>query len=187
VTFDPVPLYIICMRLGPSIPGVYVNPGFWTPKNRVLQGAAGLAQQVRKNRSLPRRLSAQKSPKGAAGLAQQVQRIRSLPRRLSAQKSPKGAAGLAQQARKNRSLPRRISVQKTPKGAAGLAQQKQKRQHQTVRAKTDYTRTKHSITKHTRPSTQRLRRHRQARAHNLIIQAFTHIQARAPHSTSAQP
>jgi hypothetical protein len=31
-----VPLYIICMRLGPSIPGVYVNPGFWTPKIRVL-------------------------------------------------------------------------------------------------------------------------------------------------------
>jgi hypothetical protein len=37
VTFDPVPLYIICLRLGPSIPGVYVNPGFWTPKIRVLQ------------------------------------------------------------------------------------------------------------------------------------------------------
>jgi hypothetical protein len=37
VTFDPVPLYIICVRLGPSIPGVYVNPGFWTPKIRVLQ------------------------------------------------------------------------------------------------------------------------------------------------------
>jgi hypothetical protein len=33
-----VPLYIICMRLGPSIPGVYVNPGFWTPKIRVLHG-----------------------------------------------------------------------------------------------------------------------------------------------------
>jgi hypothetical protein len=31
-----VPLYIICLRLGPSIPGVYVNPGFWTPKIRVL-------------------------------------------------------------------------------------------------------------------------------------------------------
>jgi hypothetical protein len=25
------------MRLGPSIPGVYVNPGFWIPKIRVLQ------------------------------------------------------------------------------------------------------------------------------------------------------
>jgi hypothetical protein len=25
VTFDPVPLYIICVRLGPSIPGVYVR------------------------------------------------------------------------------------------------------------------------------------------------------------------
>jgi hypothetical protein len=24
------------LRLGPSIPGVYVNPGFWTPKIRVL-------------------------------------------------------------------------------------------------------------------------------------------------------
>jgi hypothetical protein len=34
-----VPLYIICVRLGPSIPGVYVNPGFWTPKIRVLQRA----------------------------------------------------------------------------------------------------------------------------------------------------
>jgi hypothetical protein len=32
-------------------------------------------------------------------------------------------------------------VQKPPKGVAGLAQQKQKRQHQTVRAKTDYMRT----------------------------------------------
>jgi hypothetical protein len=42
VTFDPVPLYIICVRLGPSIPGVYVNPGFWTPKIRVLHGAFGL-------------------------------------------------------------------------------------------------------------------------------------------------
>jgi hypothetical protein len=35
-----VPLYIICMRLGPSIPGVYVNPGFWTPKIRVLHARA---------------------------------------------------------------------------------------------------------------------------------------------------
>jgi hypothetical protein len=40
VTFDPVPLYIICVRLGPSIPGVYVNPGFWTPKIRVLHRAS---------------------------------------------------------------------------------------------------------------------------------------------------
>jgi hypothetical protein len=105
------------------------------------KGAAGLAQQVRKNRSLPRRLSAQKSPKGAAGLAQQVRKNRSLPRRLSVQKSPKGAAGLAQQVRKNRSLPQRLSVQKTPKGATGLAKQKEKRQHQTIRAKTNYNRT----------------------------------------------
>jgi hypothetical protein len=35
-----VPLYIICLRLGPSIPGVYVNPGFWTPKIRVLQSVS---------------------------------------------------------------------------------------------------------------------------------------------------
>jgi hypothetical protein len=70
--------------------------------------------------------SVQKSPKGAAGLAQQVRKNRSLPRRLYVQKSPKGAAGLAQQVRKNRSLPRRLSVQKSPKGAAGLAQQVRK-------------------------------------------------------------
>jgi hypothetical protein len=133
------------------------------------KGAAGLAQQVRKNQSLSRRLSAQKSPKGAAGLAQQVRKNQSLPRRLSAQKSPKGAAGLAQQVRKNRSLPRRLSAQKTPKGATGLAQQRQKRQHQTVRDKTNYNH--NSTTRQTRQSTQRLRT--QARAHNFIIQAST--------------
>jgi hypothetical protein len=44
VTFDPVPLYIICMRLGPSIPGVYVNPGFWIPKIRVLQFSSQVSQ-----------------------------------------------------------------------------------------------------------------------------------------------
>jgi hypothetical protein len=49
VTFDPVPLYIICMRLGPSIPGVYVNPGFWTPKIRVLQkGAPRRMEEIHK-------------------------------------------------------------------------------------------------------------------------------------------
>ena len=37
MTFVSVPLFIICVRLGPSIPGVYVNPGFWIPKIRVLQ------------------------------------------------------------------------------------------------------------------------------------------------------
>jgi hypothetical protein len=31
VTFDPVPLYIICMRLGPSIPGVYVRARVLVP------------------------------------------------------------------------------------------------------------------------------------------------------------
>jgi hypothetical protein len=32
VTFDPVPWFIICVRLGPSTPGEYFVPGFWTPK-----------------------------------------------------------------------------------------------------------------------------------------------------------
>jgi hypothetical protein len=31
VTFDPVPLYIICVRLGPSIPGVYVRARVLVP------------------------------------------------------------------------------------------------------------------------------------------------------------
>jgi hypothetical protein len=35
VTFDPVPWFIICVRLGPSIPGIYFAPGFWTLKTRV--------------------------------------------------------------------------------------------------------------------------------------------------------
>jgi hypothetical protein len=35
VTFVFVPLFIICVRLGPSITGVYFAPGFWTPKTRV--------------------------------------------------------------------------------------------------------------------------------------------------------
>jgi hypothetical protein len=33
VTFDHVPLCIICVRLGPSTPGVYVRPGSWCPRN----------------------------------------------------------------------------------------------------------------------------------------------------------
>jgi hypothetical protein len=33
VTFDPVPLYIICVRLGPSIPGVYVRARVLVPRN----------------------------------------------------------------------------------------------------------------------------------------------------------
>jgi hypothetical protein len=37
VTFVSVPLFIICVRLGPSTPGVYFTPGFWTPKTRVWQ------------------------------------------------------------------------------------------------------------------------------------------------------
>jgi hypothetical protein len=31
VTFDPVPLYIICVRLGPSTPGVYVRARILDP------------------------------------------------------------------------------------------------------------------------------------------------------------
>jgi hypothetical protein len=31
VTFDPVPLYIICVRLGPSISGVYVRARVLVP------------------------------------------------------------------------------------------------------------------------------------------------------------
>jgi hypothetical protein len=35
VTFDPVPLYIICVRLGPSTPGDYVRARVLDPKIRV--------------------------------------------------------------------------------------------------------------------------------------------------------
>jgi hypothetical protein len=35
VTFVSVPLFIICVRLGPSTPGVYSAPQFWTPKTWV--------------------------------------------------------------------------------------------------------------------------------------------------------
>jgi hypothetical protein len=35
VTFISVPLFIICVRLGPSTPGDYFAPRFWTPKTRV--------------------------------------------------------------------------------------------------------------------------------------------------------
>jgi hypothetical protein len=37
VTFVSVPLFIICVRLGPSTPGDYFALGFWTPKTRVWQ------------------------------------------------------------------------------------------------------------------------------------------------------
>jgi hypothetical protein len=33
VTFVSVPLFIICVRLGPSTPGVYFVPGSWCPRN----------------------------------------------------------------------------------------------------------------------------------------------------------
>ena len=35
VTFVSVPLFIICVRLGPSTLGVYFAHRFWTPKTRV--------------------------------------------------------------------------------------------------------------------------------------------------------
>jgi hypothetical protein len=34
-TFVSIPLFIICVRLGPSTPGDYFALGFWTPKTRV--------------------------------------------------------------------------------------------------------------------------------------------------------
>jgi hypothetical protein len=33
VTFVYVPLFIICVRLGPSTPGVYFAPESWCPQN----------------------------------------------------------------------------------------------------------------------------------------------------------
>jgi hypothetical protein len=35
VIFVFVPLFIICVRLGPNTPGEYFAPEFWTPKIRV--------------------------------------------------------------------------------------------------------------------------------------------------------
>jgi hypothetical protein len=35
VTFDLVPWFIICVRLGPSTPGDYVRAGSWCPETRV--------------------------------------------------------------------------------------------------------------------------------------------------------
>jgi hypothetical protein len=35
VTFVSVPLFIICVRLGPSTPGDYFAPEFWTRKTQV--------------------------------------------------------------------------------------------------------------------------------------------------------
>jgi hypothetical protein len=39
VTFISVSVFIICVRLGPSTPGDYFAPGFWTRKTRVWQMA----------------------------------------------------------------------------------------------------------------------------------------------------
>jgi hypothetical protein len=119
------------------------------------KGAAGLTQQGRKIEVFLKRLSVQKSPKGAAGLAQQARKIEVFLKRLSVQKSPKGAAGLAQQARKIEVFFKRLFAQKSPKGAAGLAQQARKiagalhpcksLHQETVRAKTDYRRSRTDI------------------------------------------
>jgi hypothetical protein len=35
VTFVSIPLFIICVRLSPNTPGVYLAPRFWTPKTPV--------------------------------------------------------------------------------------------------------------------------------------------------------
>jgi hypothetical protein len=107
---------------------------------------------VRKNRSPPRGLSAQKSPKGAAGIAQKVRKNRSPPRGLSAQKSPKGAAGLAQQVRKNRSPPRGLSTQKSPKGAAGLSTTNAEKPKSTAKTVAQTQHNKTHQTKYTTPS-----------------------------------
>ena len=59
------------------------------PKERFVEAVTKVVEAnadyvpVRKNRSPPRGLSVQKSPKGAAGLAQQVRKNRSPPRGLS--------------------------------------------------------------------------------------------------------
>jgi hypothetical protein len=37
VTFVSIPLFIICVRLGSSTPGVYFVPGSWCPETRVWQ------------------------------------------------------------------------------------------------------------------------------------------------------
>jgi hypothetical protein len=152
------------------------------------KGAAGLAQQVRKIEVFLKRLSAQKPPKGAARLAQQVRKIEVFLKRLSVQKSPKGAAGLAQQVRKIEVFLKRLSVQKSPKGAAGLVQQARKiagalhpckNLHQeTVRAKTDYRRSRTDIINvldQVRNAPMDIAGC--AKAHSLIIQTIvTHVQ-----------
>jgi hypothetical protein len=152
------------------------------------KGATGLAQQVHKIEVFFKRLLVQKSPKGAAGLAQQVRKIEVFLKRLSMQKSPKGAAGLAQQVRKIEVLFKRLSVQKSPKGAAGLAQRVRKiagtshpyksLHRETVRAKTDYRRSRTDIINvldQVRNAPMDIAGC--AKAHSLIIQTIvTHVQ-----------
>jgi hypothetical protein len=141
------------------------------------KGAAGLAQQVRKNQSLSRRLSAHKSPKGAAGLAQQVRKNQSLSRRLSAQKSPKGAAGLAQQTRENQSLPRGLSARKSPnKGRNDNIKPSAPRPTIITSAQQNKPDKVHNAFAHVHK-----------RGHTASSYKPLHTQARAPHSTSAQP
>jgi hypothetical protein len=47
VTFVSVPLFIICVRLGPSTPGDYFAPGFWTPKTRVWHRGPSMVERDR--------------------------------------------------------------------------------------------------------------------------------------------
>jgi hypothetical protein len=143
---------------------------------------------VRKFEVFFKRLSVQKSPKGAAGLAQQVRKIEVFFKRLSVQKSPKGAAELAQQVRKIEVFFKRLSVQKSPKGSAGLAQRMRKIEgtlhpckslhRETVRAKTDYRRSRTNITNvldQVRNAPMDIAEC--AKAYNLIIQTtVTHVQ-----------
>jgi hypothetical protein len=44
VTFVSVPLFIICVRLGPSTHGDYFAPEFWTPETQVWQSRTGTAR-----------------------------------------------------------------------------------------------------------------------------------------------
>jgi hypothetical protein len=143
---------------------------------------------VRKIEVFSKRLSVQKSPKGAAGLAQQVRKIEVFFKRLSVQKSPKGAAGLAQQVRKIEVFFKRLSVQKSPKGAVGLAQRVRKIEgtlhpckslhRETVRAKTDYRRSRTDIINVLdQVCNAPMDLAGCAKAHSLIIQTIvTHVQ-----------
>jgi hypothetical protein len=55
VTFVSVPLFIICVRLGPSTLGDYFTPGFWTPKTRVWHHVTHLPRGHESYTPLPRK------------------------------------------------------------------------------------------------------------------------------------